>query len=41
MVAPIFSSVILLLSGDVVDPIFFITLMIFFKGLTRDSCYEL
>ena len=41
MVARIFSSVIVVLSGHVVNPIFCITLMIFVKGLPRDYCYGL
>ena len=36
MVAPTFYDVIIVLSGDVVNPIFHITLMIFVKGLPRD-----
>ena len=38
MVAPILSGVIVVLSGDEVNPIFCITLIIFFKGLRRYSC---
>ena len=41
MVAPNVSGVILVLSGDVANPIFHINHMIFVKGLPRDSCYEL
>ena len=38
MVAPIFYGVIIFLSIDVVNPIFPITMVIFVKILTRDSC---
>ena len=38
MVDQIFSGVIVVLSGDVVNPIFFITLMIFVKVLPRYLC---
>ena len=32
------SGIIAVLSGDVVNPLFFITLMIFVNGLPRDFC---
>ena len=35
---PSFSGVILVMSGDVVNPIFLITMMIFVNGLPRDLC---
>ena len=38
MVAPIFSGVIVVLSGDAANPIFRFTMMIFIKGLSRDLC---
>ena len=41
MVAPSLSGVVVLLSSDIVNPIFSITLMIFGKGLPRYSCYGL
>ena len=37
LVVPSFSVVFVVLSGDVVNPIFRITLMIFFHGLPMDS----
>ena len=41
MVTPIFSGVIVIMSGDLVNPIFSITLMIFLKGLPRYLCFGL
>ena len=38
MVAPIFSGAIVVLSSDVVNLIFCITLMILFIGVPRGSC---
>ena len=38
MVAPIFYDVIVVVSGDVVNSIFSITLIIFFKDLPKDLC---
>ena len=35
---PNFSGVILVISGDVVNPIFLIPMMIFVNGLPRDLC---
>ena len=38
MISLIFSVVLVVLYGDVVSPIFFITLMTFFEYLPSDSC---
>ena len=38
MSAPSVSGVIAVLAGDVVNPIFYMTLMIFVKNLPRDLC---
>ena len=38
MFVPSFSGVIVVMSSDVVNPTFRITLMIFFKTLPRDLC---
>ena len=38
MVSPSFYGVIVLLYGDIMNPILCITLMIFFKSLPRDLC---
>ena len=38
IVAPIFSGVLVVLYSDLVNPIFRITLMIFFEVLPRDLC---
>ena len=39
--APIFSGVVVVLSGDVVNSIFHITVIIFFKGLSSYLCGRL
>ena len=41
MVSPNFYVVIVVMSGDVVNPIFCITLVIFVEVLPKDSCYGL
>ena len=38
MVAPSFSGVIVVIYGNVVYPIFYFTIMVFVKVLSRDSC---
>ena len=41
MVSTIFSGVIVVLFGGIVNPIFHINLMVFEKGLQKDPCYGL
>ena len=37
--SPIFSGIVLVIPGDVANPIFSTTIMIFIKGLTMYLCY--